>query len=381
MRSKLSLPHQGLRSSTLEIDLDAIDYNLQAIQEHLGAVQIFAVLKAGAYGTAMLPLARQLQDKVGGIAVATVDEGAHLRKSGIDSTLLILSPPTERQWTRALRLQLEVCVGSSKQVEAAERSAASLGLQASLHLNIDTGMARHGCGMEEAVALADHIYNSPHLLLAGAMSHPSCADDPRCDAHTTVQVRLFRAVIERIEERLGEVPLLHFANSAFALRFPDEHFGAARIGLALFGVETSIDSPLSLPLRLALKLSTPVLAIREVPEGWPIGYGAMTRAPAGGLRIASLGLGYHDGMHRHASPGAFVLLHGQRAPLVGRVSMDACVVDVSAIPEARVGDNAELFGPSLRPEVAAAAAGTIPHELLACLGPRIRRSLIRPTHH
>lgn len=361
------------------INLDAIRHNINLLRDHLPPhTRLMPILKASAYATDALEMATFLQTcDIDIIGVAHVEEGIYLKNHGVDLDVFCLhAPPREAEY--AVGYNLQVGVGSDEACKALSNAAKIQGKILRVHLHVDTGMSRLGCRQEEAIGIALKITSDPHLILEGVMTHFAAADNPDHDPFTLEQAHTLSAIINELEER-GVTPLWrHAANTSAVMRFCFPQFNMVRVGLALYGLARHSNSPLAKELKLALTLKTQITAINRVKKGETVSYGRRWVATEDSTRIAILPIGYHDGLHRHYSNRAHVLIHGQRMPLVGTICMDYCMVDVTDLPEANVGDDVTIFGDDgagnlLHPREVALSGDTIVHELMACLGPRVER--------
>ena len=365
------------RPSEATIHLGAIRANYAEACRRAAGRAVIAVVKADAYGHGAGPVARALVDAgCPRLAVATVDEGLALRAAGVAAPILVLGGVAEGA-TAAVRAGLTPVVHHRGHVERL-RKLASPEAPLAVHVEVDTGMRRMGAPPEEAVELLAAVAAEPSLALEGAFSHFARADEPD-PAPTLAQAALLRGVLARARERGAAPRLVHCANSAALLLGPVleralPEANAVRPGVLLYGVQPTPGA--GALLRPAMTLRTRVAHLRAVGPGDAVGYSALYRAPRA-TRIATLPLGYADGIPISASNRGCALIRGRRHPFAGRVSMDSVAVDVGDAP-VELGDEAILFGTAeqgaLPVEEAAAAAQTIPYELLVRVGARVRRA-------
>ncbi|MCS6901150.1 MAG: alanine racemase [Myxococcales bacterium] len=370
----------AMAPSRLLVDLRAVGENVARFRARYPGVKILAVVKALAYGSALAEVAQAVgQIPVDFLGVTTADEGVQLRASGATLPILV-TLVTPEEAPKIPRHQLTAALTSFSLVEPLARAAQEAGSPLDVHLKVDTGMGRLGVLPHQATELALAARATGWLRVTGAMTHFSCADDPTMDAFTRQQITRFDAVLKELEAAGFDRLLTHASASAGASRFPEARYGMLRLGLALHGVASSPATIEAVPLELAVSLVSTIAQIREVPRGWTLGYGATYTVERDVLRIGVIPLGYHDGLPRAASNRGQVLIEGKRAPMIGRVSMDSVLVDLSEIPEAREGSEVLFFGrlhgAELRPEELAEASGTIAYELLARIGPRVQRIYI-----
>jgi alanine racemase len=253
---------------------------------------------------------------------------------------------------------------SNREVLDALKSAADPARPLPVHLKVDTGMSRLGCQPEEAPALAREIANTPGLKLAGTYTHFASPESD--EALTRMQFELFLDVLTQFDVEPG---LRHACNSVAANRYPEMALDAVRAGILLYGCEDPAYRP-------AMNLRAAITHVKTVRPGWSVGYGGTWRATEP-TRVATVGLGYADGVHRSRSGKGWALVRGRRAPLIGRVSMDLITLDVSGVPDAAVGDAVTVLGrdadDEIRPELAAEWSGTISYEVLTSIGNRVVR--------
>jgi len=365
------------RPTEATIHLGAIRANYAEACRRAGGKSVIAVVKADAYGHGAGPVARTLVDAgCPRLAVATVDEGLELRSAGVAVPILVLGGAGEGA-PAAVRARLTPVVHHRGHVERL-RKLASPESPVAVQVEVDTGMRRMGAPPEEAVDLLAAVAAQPSLALEGAFTHFARADEPD-GAATLEQAAAFEAVLARARARGAAPRLVHCANSAAlllgaALDRAVPGANAVRPGVLLYGAQPAAHCVA--PLRPAMTLRTRVVALRPARRGDAVGYSALYRAPRA-TRIATLPIGYADGVPIAASNRGAALIRGRRHPFAGRVSMDFVTVDVGDAP-VEIGDEAILFGAAeqgaLPVEEAAAAAGTIAYELFVRVGARVRRA-------
>ncbi len=365
-----------------KIKLAAIRYNLDLIRSILPPkTRIMVMVKALAYGTDDIRMSTFLKScGVDILGVSYVDEGAHMRKMGITQDIFVINA-SEKEIHKAALYNLQIGISSPEQIDSARSVAQKLHLKIKIHLHVDTGMNRFGCRPENALLLAQHITQSPLLELEGLFTHLSVADEPSQDDFTRHQQSIFSNVIASLHSHNIFPRYCHASNSAAALRMNSPLFNMVRIGIATYGYQASSQTCNSIRLQPSLSLSTHIAGFNDTFKGESVSYGRTYIIPQEKARLAILPIGYYDGLHRAYSSKSHVLIRGKRAPMVGRICMDYMMVDVTNIPEASIGDPALLFGEDdignyRSPEALASDGGSIVHELLTCLGPRIQRLFI-----
>lgn len=361
------------------IHLGALRANFAAAQKRAEGHELIAVVKADAYGHGAVPVTRALADAgCRRFAVATVAEGAELRDAAMGEALLVLGGVFDADEADAVvALGLTPVVHHADHVAWLAGAARRANEVLSVQVEVDTGMRRMGVPSGEAVALLESVSREPALALEGVYTHLARGDEPDL-APSLDQLREFRRVVETAVGRGVDMGLIHVAHSAGllagrALADALSEAAAVRPGLMLYGV---CPAPhLEADLRPVMTLRTRVAHVRRVGAGESVGYSGSFRARAD-TRVATLAIGYADGVPVASSNRGSVLLRGQRRPIVGRVSMDFVGVDVGDVP-VEIGEEAILFGEGqgtrLPVEEAAAAADTISYELLVRVGSRVRR--------
>lgn len=356
-----------------EIDLGALRHNIGVIRDLIGKeARIMAVVKANAYGHGLAGVARALAGHVQMFGVANAAEARHLREAVSDAEVFILGAalPSEREaivrngWIPAVS-SVEEASGYAKLSHREQKIP--------LHLAIDTGMGRMGVWQEEAVEVAKRIAAIPGINLAGLATHLPAADED--EEFTQQQLDAFEKVIFRLRSGGINLPVIHSLNSAGVIQFPLYARDMVRVGLMLYG-----SSPVPAfqdRLRPAMTLKTRVILVRDVGAGRGISYGRTFITPRA-MRVATLAIGYGDGYQRHLSnQNAHVLIRGHRCPVLGRVTMDQIMADVSELSTVDAGEEAVLIGRQGSEEIfadeLARKAGTIAWEIFTGIAGRVER--------
>ncbi|MBI2371883.1 MAG: alanine racemase [Deltaproteobacteria bacterium] len=365
------------RPTVALIDLQALAHNFALARRAVGpGVKIFGVVKADAYGHGAVPVARMLErigaDLFGG---ATCEEGGRLREGGVRRPIVVLGGLYPGQGTLALQHDLEAALFDLDTARTLAREARQAGGDLRVHVKVDTGMGRVGLLPPSVAAFVAALREVEGLRIVGLFSHFAVAGEPDGAEFTREQLKRFQQAADEVRA-LGHRPLLHLANSAALLEYPESHLDAVRPGLMLYGVLPHPAWAARLPLRPVLSLRTRVVFLKEVPAGTGLGYGRTFITPRPS-RIATLPVGYADGLSRALSNRGEVLVRGRRAPIRGMISMDWCMVDVTDVPGVALGDEAVLIGgqadATIRVEEVAARLGTIPYEILTSVGSRVPR--------
>ncbi|MCE9596007.1 MAG: alanine racemase [Planctomycetes bacterium] len=359
-----------------EIDLDALAWNLASIRSRIGAERgVILVVKADAYGHGAVAIAHHaLRHGVEAFGVGTSAEALALRKAGLRARLLVLGTIVEDEAPACLRHGVEIAVHSADRCRRLQSLARRMDVRARVHLKIDTGMGRLGVRPERALALLELIHASPSLELSGVMTHVA-APGGALDPHTAAQMREFDRVLGAARERGLLRGWVHAANSACVFTGLDPLYDMVRPGISAYGVLPG-NLPGAEELEPVMSLHTQVVFLKDLPAGSEVGYGGTFKTKRS-TRIAILPLGYHDGVNWRLGNRGTALVRGERAPIVGRVSMDYTTLDVTHIPQVRVGDRVTLIGrqgeQSIVLEDLARAADTIAYEISCAVGQRVER--------
>jgi alanine racemase len=380
------------RPTWAEISLGAFERNVAAIVSRLPAgTRLIALLKADAYGHGAVALARRCApEKVAMIGVALLEEALELRRAEIALPILVFGPLNETQVRIALDHDVTLGVPGPEELEHIARVARERDV--AIHLKLDSGMGRMGAVETELPRVVELIRSAPRLRIDALYTHFANAGDPR-DPFTEDQLARFNTLVETLREAGLDAPLHHSANSAATVRGITEG-DFVRVGIALYGAQPLDDQgaggraqgaedsggapapralpPAPSPLEPLMRWRTEIARLKELPPGHAIGYGTTfhtTRAS----RIATLPVGYADGYNRRLSNRGEVLVRGQRAPVVGRVSMDLVTIDVTDVPGAAVGDEVVLLGDGITVEELAAKLDTISYEVFCSVSKRVPR--------
>ncbi|MBN1258011.1 MAG: alanine racemase [Planctomycetes bacterium] len=369
-----SLNHPSLHRTWIEIDLSAIMENIRRFQRHIGPnVEIMALIKANAYGHGAVEVAKAaLSTGATRLGVANCLEGEELRREGITAPIHILGALLPEEVESAVHHDLVISLHDLSIARLASLAALQQGRDAVVHLKVDTGMGRLGVLPAEIVHVATEITKMPSLNLEGIFMHFAKAID---EIYTHKQLACFNATVAELQ-KLGIGPLLrHCANSTAAILYPESHYDMIRPGIGLYGMHDPEWLADKLPLVPVLSWKTLVVQVKEYPAGMKLGYNC-TFTTSKNMRIAIMPVGYADGYRRGLSNLSDVLINQQRARVVGMVSMDHIMADVTQIPEVFVGSEVTLIGTDgeeriTAEELASHLPDAIPYEFTACLGQRI----------
>jgi alanine racemase len=355
-----------------EVDLDALRENLAWIRHRAGLrVKVVTVVKADAYGHGLKPIAGLLMQSGTDIfGVANLTEAQAIRSVGQGWPILMLGACLPEEVGLAVRDDVMPTISTPAEVARFSAAAKRARKTCNVHVKIDTGMGRLGVRPENALDLIGKIRSSPHLALQGIYTHFASVED---DAEfSRQQVDTFKTVIREIKAAGVRVPLVHANNSGAVLLERGSIYNAVRPGLLVFGIIPPGRRPVECTVRPALSWKCKVTLVREVARGTRLSYGGTFTAPKK-MRVATLSAGYGDGYLRAGSNRAQVLIRGVRCPVVGRITMDQMLADVSQVPKVSVSDEVALIGGNISANDVAAWAGTIPWEVLTAITYRVPR--------
>jgi len=374
-----------MRPAWAEVDLAAIAHNVRALRAVAAPSRLCAVVKADAYGHGAVECARALEEEgARWLGVTSLDEAIPLRDAGIRTRILLMTGFWRGEEEEIIRLQLTPTVWEPGQVELLEKAAAGLGLpRLPVHLKVDTGMGRLGVDPEDLYQVCSALKSSPHLLLEGLSTH--LASSEVLDAPSVNdQLQKFEQVRSLLRNEGFDPPLVHVANTGAVISKRESWNTMVRPGIALYGYYLPFEragrevsgSKLRLGVKPVLTWKTRILSLRDVRPNQALGYGGtyVTKAPA---RIAVLPVGYADGLNRALSSRGRVIVREHYAPIVGRISMDLTLADVTGLPGVSVGDEVVLLGAldglSVDAREHADLANTNVYEILCAISKRVPR--------
>ncbi|NLE52871.1 MAG: alanine racemase [Chloroflexi bacterium] len=364
-------------STHIEIDLGALAANISTLKRHVGPqVELIAVVKANAYGHGASAIARgSLAHGATRLAVARVEEGVALRQAGIAAPVLVMGYTPPHEIAPALAHDLTLSVTERDVAEEISREATRQGRRALVHVKVDTGMGRFGLLPDEALPFVAWLRALPSIEVEGIFSHFAAADSNDL-TYTREQLARFSAVIEALQHAGHTVPLRHIANSVATIDLPATHLNTVRCGIAIYGLRPAAEVAPALPLQPVLSLKSYLARVRTLRTGESISYGRTYITPRQ-MPVGLVPVGYGDGYHRLNSNRGAVLVNGQRAPILGRVTMDQFVVDLSAVGPVSRHDEVVLIGAQgdecISAEEVAQWSETINYEVTTSLLPRIPR--------
>ncbi len=362
-----------------EINLDNLAYNIGCIRAKVASAAVIPVIKADAYGHGAVSVAKRLAlEGCAMFAVARFEEGMELRESGISQRILMLGRLFPDDIAQAVKAGLTLSIFGEEDLGWVERACGhSLGLPASVHLKVDSGMGRVGLLLDKAPDLFDRLAKSRTCIWEGLYTHFSTADQ-RDKAFANLQLSRFREVLAVLPQLAKRPRIVHMAASGAILDLPESYFDAVRPGILMYGHYPSKETSRCIAPRQVMSLKSYIAHLREMPGGHPISYGRRWITP-GATRIAVLPIGYADGLSRRLTNNGEVLIRGRLYPIVGTVTMDYIMVNVGSDPVA-VGDEVLLWGESAGGVIqaldVAERIGTIPYELTCAVSGRVPRVYI-----
>ena len=361
---------QKAHKTVLEVNLTALVHNLNVYNRLLKpGTKMLAMVKASGYGSGSAEVAKLLEfHKVDYLGVAYADEGIELRQAGVNLPILVLNPEPSG-FDAMYRHRLDPEIYSLPLLDELIHFAGKE-KPLTVHLKLDTGMHRLGFESADLPALLEKLALFPNIRVGSVFSHLSASDAPLHDAFTHRQAATFSDMYEKIKSALGYAPLRHIVNTGGIARFPEYHFDMVRLGIGLYGIDSS---GLQDQLRVVNVLKATISQIKNIEPGETVGYNR--NGPVSSpTRIATISIGYADGFLRLAGSGRYsVSIRGRRAPTIGNVCMDMTMVNVTAVPAAREGDEAVIFGEDPGVQELAGSLQTIPYEIFTNISERVKR--------
>lgn len=362
------------------IDLDAILYNMESMHQNINqGTKMMAVIKTDAYGHGAVPIAHTIEtlDYLFGFAVATVEEGVELRENGIQKPILILGYVFPDQYETLVKYQIRTSVCTYEMAKELSDTAQKLNLDYPIHIKLDTGMSRIGFQItEESAEIIAQIAKLPHIIMEGIFTHFARADEKEKQA-ALLQMEKFETMLSWLQERQVTFLIRHCSNSAGIVEIPKANFDMVRAGITLYGLWPSDEVRRDIvSLKPVLSLKSHVAFLKKLEAGRSISYGGTYTTPKEEL-IATIPVGYGDGYARGLSNKGYVLIHGKKAPIRGRICMDQFMVDVTDIADVSVGDEVTLIGTdgdnTITLEELGNLSGRFNYEFACLLGRRIPR--------
>ncbi len=365
----------------VEIDIDAFSHNMSQIRSKVGnETKILAMLKADAYGHGLVKLTEEaLKNGADMIGVGSVEEGVELREKGIFSPVLVMVGIFEDNVERVVSCNLSVVIYSYQIAEALSNTAREKDV--SVHIKVDTGMGRIGITPDEVVPFFRKIAGLKNISIQGILTHLAVAYE-KDNRFTDNQISIFKEIVNRLSVEGFHIPLVHCFNSAAIINYQASHFNfnMVRPGIILYGSFPSYDLKGGLDLKPVMTWKTRIAQLKSVPRGRSLSYGRTYFAPRDSI-IATMPIGYADGYSRFLSNRVKVIVKGKKVPQVGRICMDMCMIDVTDVPDIKVGDEVILLGKGGEEEITseeiAEIMGTISYEVYCRIDKRVPRVYVR----
>ncbi|MFP3412470.1 alanine racemase [Bacillus sp. SIMBA_074] len=370
------------RHTIIEVDLNALQRNFQQYKQAIPfGTAIMTVVKANAYGHGAVPIAKAvIEAGTSHLAVAFVDEGIELREAGITVPILIFGYTPYEAIVDAITYDLSMTVYTIEDLHAIEEVASQMEKNAYIHIKIDTGMSRIGLQLNEVTLFLQTLKCTKYIQVEGMYTHFACADE-RDKAYTLMQQEVFQKAVSKAEELQIVIPWIHANNSAATIDMRETKGNMVRLGIALYGLYPSADvNQEAISLQPILTFKSKVAHIKKVKKGNGVSYGA-TYTATGEEWIATIPVGYADGVSRRLSNKGFVLIKDVKVPIIGRICMDQLMLDVTKIMPIHVGDEVVFYGnqgeESISVDCVADTLSTINYEITCMLSRRIPRIYIK----
>src|SRR5574341_23616 len=364
-----------LRPAWLEVDLSALAYNCRNIKKKLGRnVELLAVVKADGYGLGAIECSKVFFFIFAtALGVAIIEEAIQLREAGVTAPILIIYPEAVGREELVVKYNLDQVVCELKFAKKLSQIAKKNRKIANVFLKVDTGMGRYGFTPEETVDFAQQISNLPNLKIKGVMSHFSSAF-MKDKTYTFEELSNFRKTLKLLEQAKIDIPVKSFANSSAVLDVPESYFNQARAGILLYGIYPSLENTRSVSIKPVTTLKAKISFIKKVPSGTPISYMRTFHTQKESV-IATVPLGYCDGYNFLLSNKGKALVKGKLVPITGRICMDTLMLDVSEIPDVKIGDEVVFVGSQSGVEISfwdvSHWAGTMAYDIVTRLGKRL----------
>lgn len=366
------------------VSLDAVAHNFREMRKNIAEdTKVIAVVKADAYGHGAVQIARLVEeyDYIWGFATATEEEAIELRRAGIEKPILVLGIVFEEYYPELIRYDIRPAVCEADSAEKLSKEALRQGKTVHIHLALDTGMTRIGfADVPKSVETIKQIQMLPNLEIEGIFTHFARADEyDRSPA--LVQLERYLDFLKLLEDAGIKIPLLHCSNSAGIIRIPEANLSMVRAGITIYGIYPSSEVERDkIKLETAMEIKSHISYLKDVSPGTAISYGG-TFVATKPMKVATIPVGYADGYPRQLSGKGWVLIHGQKAPILGRVCMDQFMVDVTDIPNTSSGDEVTLIGRDgnevITVEELGELSGRFSYEFICCISKRVPRVYIK----
>lgn len=355
------------RPTVLEINLDNFEYNLNQIKNKLKPeTKIMPVIKANAYGT-YINKRLEILNKFDIVAVAIVDEGEDLRKLGYEKEIFVLNQPDINEIEKITKNNLTIGLSSIEFLKEVKKQNKDL----RVHIEIETGMGRTGVTLEKIEEFIEEIKNTKNIKVEGIYTHLSSADND--EEYTKKQLKIFSEAVEKITKKINTIKYIHSSASNGIVNYPEGQYNLVRAGMILYGYESGEGIKEKIELKPVAKLKSKITYLKEVEKGTSISYGRrfITKKKS---KIATIPIGYADGLRRCLSNKGEVLIHGKKAPIIGSVCMDSFMADVTDLPDVKLGDTVYIWdNEKITLDEIAKKCDTINYEIISTISERVPR--------
>lgn len=361
------------RPTKLIVDLSAIEYNIEQIQKHIGDdTKIMPVIKANAYGLGIEQVIKVIEKmKIDIVAVAIVDEGIYLRQIGYTGEIFVLNQPFEDEIDTILEYNLTIGVSAKSFLEQLGRKEKNV----KIHIEIGTGMGRTGIKACNTHTFIENVKKYSNIQVEGIYTHFSSSDSD--EEYTKQQMKSFNEAIKVVKEELGDIKYIHASNSAATIKYNEPAYNLVRPGIILYGHLPEEELSHKIDLKKSTKLQSVVSYIKEVNEGISIGYNRsyITKRKT---KIATIPIGYADGVRRHLSNNGNIVINNKLAPIIGKVCMDSLMIDITEIEDVKIGTKVYIWdNDKITLEDVANRCDTISYEILSTISPRVVREYVK----
>ena len=355
------------RPTVLEINLDNFEYNLNQIKNKLKPeTKIMPVIKANAYGT-YINKRLDILNKFDIVAVAIVDEGEDLRKLGYEKEIFVLNQPDINEIEKIVQNNLTIGLSSIEFLKEVKKQNKDL----RVHVEIETGMGRTGVALEKVEEFIEEIKNTKNIKVEGIYTHLSSADND--EEYTKKQLKIFSEAVEKITKKINTIKYIHSSASNGIVNYPEGQYNLVRAGMILYGYESGEGIKEKIDLKPVAKLKSKITYLKEVEKGTSISYGRrfITKKKS---KIATIPIGYADGLRRCLSNKGEVLINGKKAPIIGSVCMDSFMADVTDLPDVKLGDTVYIWdNEKITLDELAKKCDTINYEIISTISDRVPR--------
>lgn len=374
-RNSYPMVNFDTRPTKLYVDLNAIEHNIKEIRKKLKPqTGIMAVIKAFGYGSGAVNIVNTLiKNGINWLAVAIPEEGIQLREEGVKLPILVFGYPFDLRMI--MKYNLTPTISDFELAEELDKLAQKENRIVKIHIEIDTGMGRTGIPEKKSVEFITRILSFKNIQIEGLYTHFAGSDSDM--EYTRLQITRFEKILTELKKRNIKIPLVHACNSAGIINFPEAHYDLVRPGLMLYGYYPNENLKNKINLLPSLALKSKITFLKKVPAGTSISYNRtfITNRPS---KIATIPLGYADGIKRALSNKGYVMINGMKAPIVGTICMDMFMVDVTHIPNVKAGDDVIIFDDhNITVEELAQICGTINYEIISTISNRIPRVYLK----